>query len=119
MRVKEAGESASFFTRALHAPDDPGSFFGRRKRVLGAIGGDPMVMPLACGFLGIDEEDHEKDDAPSILRSIQCRCGIVKCGWLPVMLWSRTQARVRPRTPQQTFRITVFLFAGGGPVTRV
>jgi hypothetical protein len=40
--VKEAGEPTSFFTRALDAPDDLSSFFGRRRRV-GTDGGDPMT----------------------------------------------------------------------------
>jgi hypothetical protein len=76
MRVKEAGEVASFFTRALDASDDPGSFFGRRRRV-GADGGVPMTMPL----LGIDDDEREEDDTgPSILHGSQCRVGIVSRG---------------------------------------
>jgi hypothetical protein len=75
-----------------------------------------MAMPLARGVPDVDEEDREEDDAPSILRGIQYRCDIVSHGWLPVAMWSRTQARVRPRTPHQTFHIASFLFAGGGLV---
>jgi hypothetical protein len=49
----------------------PGFFLGRRSRVLGAVCGDPMAMPPACGVLGVDEEECEDDDnRPSILRSI-------------------------------------------------
>jgi hypothetical protein len=72
-RVKEPG---SFFTQVLDAPDDPGSFFGRRGRV-GADGGDPMTMPLP----GVDEDEREEDDTgPSILCDSQCRIGIVSRG---------------------------------------
>jgi hypothetical protein len=46
-RAKEP--PGSLFTRALDAPDEPTSFFGRRKRVLGADGGDPMTMLPARG----------------------------------------------------------------------
>jgi hypothetical protein len=69
-RVKEAGMPASFI-RALNAPDEPDSF-GRRRLVLGTDGGNPMMMPLALGVLGIDEEKHEDDDTgPSILDPAQ------------------------------------------------
>jgi hypothetical protein len=67
--VKEAVMPASFI-RALDAPDEPDSF-GRRRLVLGADGGNPMMMPLALGVLGIDEEECEDDDiGPSILCNI-------------------------------------------------
>jgi hypothetical protein len=74
--VKEAGEAASFFTWALEASDDTGSFFGQRSRV-GADGGVPMTMLE----LGVDDNDREDNDTrPSILRGIQCRIGIVSRG---------------------------------------
>jgi hypothetical protein len=73
MHVKEAGEAALFFTQALEAPDDPGSFFGRRSRV-SADGGVPMTMPE----LGVDDDKRKDDDTgPSILCGNQCRLGIV------------------------------------------
>jgi hypothetical protein len=76
MRVKEPG---SFFTRALDAPDDPGSFFGWRRRV-DTDGGSAMMMPLR-GVLGVDKDEREDNDTgPSILRGSQCRCGIVSRG---------------------------------------
>jgi hypothetical protein len=92
--------------------DVPGSFFGRRSRVLDVVGGDPMAMPPARRVSDVDEEDREEDNVPFIWRGIQCRCGIVTRGWLPAAMWSRTKVRVRPRTPHQTFRIAAFLFAG-------
>jgi hypothetical protein len=76
MRVKEAGVSGSFFTRALDAPDDPGSFFGWRRRV-DTNGGDPMTMPQR----GINKDEREEEDTgPSILRGSQCCIGIVSRG---------------------------------------
>jgi hypothetical protein len=35
---------------------------------------------------------------------------------LPAAMWSRTQARVRSRTPYHSFRAAAFLLAGGGPM---
>jgi hypothetical protein len=53
--------------------DKPDSFFGRRRRV-GADGGDPMIMPPACGVLGVDKEEREDEDTgASILRGIVSR----------------------------------------------
>jgi hypothetical protein len=59
----------SFFTRVLDAPDEPTSFFGRRRRVLGTAidGSDPMTMSLARGVLDVDEEDRDDDTGASIL----------------------------------------------------
>jgi hypothetical protein len=74
-----------------------------------------MEMLPARGVPGVDDEDREEDDAPSIMHGIQCRCGIASSGCLPVAMWSRTKARVRPCMPNQIFLIAVFLFAGGGP----
>jgi hypothetical protein len=51
--------------------------------VLGAVGSDLMEMPLARGVPGVDDKDHEEDNTPSILRGIQCRCGIVSVGGCP------------------------------------
>jgi hypothetical protein len=66
-RAKEAGvTSDSFFTQTLDTSDEPASFFGRRRRVVGVGGGDPMMMPP--GVLGVDEEDHDNDIGASILR---------------------------------------------------
>jgi hypothetical protein len=117
MRVKEAGVPGSFFTRALDA-SSPGSFFGKRRWV-GTDGGDPMTMPPPPrGVLGVDEDDREDDDTgASILHGSQsCRCGIVSRGWLPAAMWSMTEGRVRPSTPQQTFLAAAFLLGGGGPL---
>jgi hypothetical protein len=101
--VKEASVSASIFTRALDALDEPDSFFGRRSQVLGAVGGDPMAIPPACGVLDVNEEECEDDnDGPSILRASQFRIGIVSRRLLPAVMWSRTQARVRPRMPHHS-----------------
>jgi hypothetical protein len=75
-----------------------------------------MEMSPVCGVPGVDDEDHKEDDAPSILCGIQCGCSIVSRGWLLVVMWSRKKERVRPCTPQQTFRIAAFLFIGGGPM---
>jgi hypothetical protein len=33
---------------------------------------------------------------------------------LPAAMWSRTQARVQPRTPHHSFRAAAFLLADGG-----
>jgi hypothetical protein len=58
----------------MDTPDKPDSFFGRRRRVLGADGGDPMTMPPARGVLGVDKEEREDDDTgASILRGIVSR----------------------------------------------
>jgi hypothetical protein len=74
-------------------------------------------MPPAREVLGVDEDEREDDDAgPSILRGSQCRCGIVSRGWLPAVMWSRTQARVRPLMPHHSFRPATFLLVGGGPL---
>jgi hypothetical protein len=98
-----SGASPSSFTRrrrALDAPDEPASFFGLRMWVLRAAveGGEPMTMPLACNFLGVDEEerDDDDDDGVSILHGVQRRgtCGMVSRGLLPAAMWSRTKARV-------------------------
>jgi hypothetical protein len=72
----------------LDAPDEPGSFFGQRSRVLGtADGGDLMTMPPSRGVLGSDKDEREDDDAGlSIMRGSQCRCGIVSWGCLPVAM---------------------------------
>jgi hypothetical protein len=108
---------ASFFTRALDTSDEPGSFLGRRSRVLGAAGGDPMAMLPARGVLGVDEEEYEDDDdGSSILHDSKFCIGIVSHGLLPAAMWLRTQARVRPRTPHHSFRAMAFLLAGGGPM---
>jgi hypothetical protein len=75
MRVKEAGEAASFFTWALDAPDNLGSF-GQRRWV-GADGDDPMTMPL----LGVDDDEREEDGTGlSILHGSQYHIGIVSRG---------------------------------------
>jgi hypothetical protein len=59
----------------MDMPDKPDSFFGRRRRVLSADGGNPMTMPPARGVLGVDKEEREDDDTgASIL------CGIVSRG---------------------------------------
>jgi hypothetical protein len=115
------GASRSFFTRALDAPDEPASF-GRRRRVLCAAvdgaRGEPMTMPQARCVLGVDEEERDDDARLSIPRDVQRHgtCGIVSRGVLPAVMWSRTKARVRPRTPHHIFRPTAFLLAGGGPM---
>jgi hypothetical protein len=103
----------------LDASDEPASFFGRRRRVLGAAidGGEPMTMLLACGVLGVVEEERDDDNTgASILCGFQCHCGIVSRGLLHAAMWSRTKARVRPGTLHHNFRPSTFLLAGEGPL---
>jgi ABC-type molybdate transport system permease subunit len=65
--------ASSFFTRMLDVPDEPASFFSRRRQVLratveGACDSPMMMPPVVRGVLSVDEEERDEEDVTLSIR---------------------------------------------------